>query len=102
MRPIQFTLVVDDFGITYEVEEHALHLKKAHKGDYKVTTDWTGARYIGITLDWDYKKQQVHLSMPNYVHKALKQSQHVKTGKHQNTPYPSVPIKYGVKKQYAT
>jgi hypothetical protein len=28
-------------------------------------------------LDWDYKKQQVHLSMPNYVKKALKQFQHI-------------------------
>ena len=101
-RPIQFTLVVDDFGVKYVGEEHALHLKKALEGDYKVTTDWTGARYIGITLDWDYKKRQVHLSMPNYVRKALKQFQHVRTNKKQNAPYPSIPIIYGAKKQYAT
>ena len=70
-RPIQFTLVVDYFGIKYEGEEHALHLKKTLEEHYKVTTDWTGARYIGITLNWDCKKQQVHLTMPNYVKKAL-------------------------------
>ena len=52
-RSIQFMLVVDDFGVKYVGEEHALHLKKAIECDYKVTTDWTGARYIGITLDWD-------------------------------------------------
>ena len=30
-RPIQFTLVVDDFGVKYEGKEHALHLKKTLK-----------------------------------------------------------------------
>ena len=68
---------------------------------YKVTLDWTGKRYIGISLDWDYKKRQVHLSMPGYIKKALKQFQHV-LKKSQHSPYPSVPIKYGAKKQYAT
>ena len=53
MRPIQFMLVLDNFGVKYLVEERALHLKKALEGNYKVTTDWTGARYISITLDWD-------------------------------------------------
>ncbi len=39
--------------------------------------------------------------MPNYVQKALKQSQH-KAGKLQHAPYQSAPIQYGAKKQYAT
>jgi hypothetical protein len=39
--------------------------------------------------------------MPNYVKKALKQFQHF-AGKLQHSPYPSVPIQYGAKKQYAT
>jgi len=52
-------------------------------------------------LDWDYKKRQVHLSIPNYVKKALKQFQHI-AGTLQQSPYPSVPIQYGAKKQYAT
>ena len=75
-RPVQFTLVVDDFGMKYVREKHALHLRKTLEEDYTVTTEWDGARYIGISLDWDYKRQQVHLSMPEYVEKALKQFQH--------------------------
>ncbi len=39
--------------------------------------------------------------MPNYVKKALKQFQHI-AGKLQHAPYPSVPLQYGAKKQYAT
>ena len=39
--------------------------------------------------------------MPNYVAKALKQFKHELKGR-QDTPFPSAPIKYGAKKQYAT
>ncbi len=66
-RPIQFTLVVDNFGIKYVSKEHAHHLKNALKGHYKVTCDWTGKQYIRIPLDWDYNKGHVHLSMPDYM-----------------------------------
>jgi hypothetical protein len=99
-RPIQFTLVVDNFGVKYISEEHANHLKRALAKNYKLTCDWTGTQYIGITLHWNYTKGQVHLSMPNYVTKALKQFQHI-AKKHQYAPYPFVPIHYGTKKQYA-
>lgn len=61
-RPIQFTLVVDDFGVKYVGEEHAKHLKRTLESHYKITTDWTGERYIGINLLWDYKRRRVHLS----------------------------------------
>ena len=100
-RPVQFTLVVDDFGVKYVGEEHALHIKKALEEDYKVTTEWNGKHYIGITLDWDYNQHQVHLAMPGYIQKALKQFQYV-TQKKQMQPYPSVKINYGAKKQYTT
>ena len=83
----QFLLVVDNFGVKYRGEEHALHLKKALESNYKVTTDWTRAGYIVITLNWDYKKQQVHLSIPNYVHKACKSSNMFKRV---NTKTPSI------------
>ena len=100
-RPVQFTLVVDDFGVKYVGEEHALHLKQTLTADYAVTTEWDGKRYIGITLDWDYRRRQVHLSMPGYITKALKQFQHIAPSKQQQ-PYPSTSINYGAKKQYAT
>ena len=71
-RPITFTLVVDDFGVKYVGKEHAEHLEAVLKQHYEVTTDWTGTRYVGIHLFWDYQKHQVHLHMPGYVAKALK------------------------------
>ncbi len=71
---IQFKLVVNDFGVQYVGKEHAQHLKNALQEHYKLMCKWTGTHYIGITLDWDYTTRQVHLSMPNYVHKALNNS----------------------------
>ena len=100
-RPVQFTLVVDDFGVTYVGKEHAKHLKDILEENYKATTEWDGNRYTGITLDWDYKRRQDHLSMPGYTKKALKQFQH-KLRKHQQQLFPTVPKSYGAKKQYAT
>ncbi len=100
-RPIQFTLVVDDFGVKYVGKEHAIHLQKVLNEHCKLKCDWTGKRYIGITLDGDYKRRQVHLSMPGYVKKALKQLCH-EMKQQQYSPYPCATIKYGATKQYAT
>ena len=50
-RPVQFTLIVDNFGIKYVGEEHALHLKQRLENDYSEITEWEGKWYIGITLD---------------------------------------------------
>jgi hypothetical protein len=98
-RSIQFTLVVDDFGVKCISEEHANHLKQALDKYYKLTCDWMGTRYVGITLDWNYTNCQVHLSMPNYVTKAIKFQRIAK--KCQYALYPCIPIHYGAKKQYA-
>jgi hypothetical protein len=97
--PIQFTLVVNDFGVKYEGKENALHLKHVLEEPYQLTCDWDGCQYIGITLDWDYQQRRVHLSMPGYVKKALKLFQH-QLKCTQDAPYPSVPIQYGAKQQY--
>jgi hypothetical protein len=101
-RPISFTLVVDDFGVKYTREQDVHHLMGALKRHYEITDDWKGEKYIGITLDWDYERRQVHLSMPGYVKRALQQFNHPTPSKRQNSPYPNVPIKYGAKTQYAT
>ena len=80
-RPIQFSLVVDDFGVKYVGREHAEHLKTVLEEHYKVTADWSGTRYAGIHLQWDYDNNKVHLYMPGYIKRALKQFQHKLTEK---------------------
>ena len=101
-RPIQFTLVVDDFGVKYTGREHAEHLLKVLRKHYEaVTDDWTGGRYLGIFLDWDYNNKKVHLTMPGYIEKALGQFNHPRPQRKQDQPYPHTPPKYGATTQYA-
>ena len=70
-RSIQFSLVVDDFGIKYSNKEDVDHLISALEEKYKLHIDWEGNDYIGLDLDWDYDKREVTLSMKGYVKKAL-------------------------------
>jgi len=42
--------------------------------------------YIGLTVDWDYKMGKVHLSMPGYVTKALRQFNHEPPKRRQDSP----------------
>ncbi len=100
-RPISFTLVVDDFGIKYIGKEHVMHLIKVLKDHYEVEEDWEGKRYLGITLDWDYKNHEVHFSMSKYVECALAQFNHPEPDKPQHQPRQhSIPT-YGATVQYA-
>ena len=100
-RPIQFTLVVNDLGVKYTVEEHANHLMAVLNKDYTITHDWKGAKYVGITLYWDCAEQKVHLSMPGYTKEARQHINHPIPEKRQDSSYPHTPPKFGAKIQYA-
>ena len=98
---ITFTLVVDDFGVKYIAKEDVQNLVNILKQNYQITEDWTGSKYIGLTLDWDYKNRKVHLSMPGYIQKTLECFNHTTPTKPQNSPYPHTRPEYGAKVQYA-
>jgi hypothetical protein len=100
-RPISFTLVVDNFGVKYIGKEHVLHLIKVLKEHYEVEEDWGGTRYLGITLDWDYKCNKVHLPMPEYIEQALAHFGHPIPDKPQHQPHPHTILTYGATVQYA-
>jgi hypothetical protein len=71
MRPIVFTLVVDNFGVKYVGKEHADHLIWCIKQKYDLPEDWAGNLYCGIKLSWDYDAQTLDISMPGYIQKML-------------------------------
>jgi hypothetical protein len=50
-RPISFTLVVDDFAVTYVSRHHAEHLGNALLRNYELTTDWTTTVYSVMALN---------------------------------------------------
>jgi hypothetical protein len=76
-RPITFLLVVDDFGIKYVGKEHADHLINCLKEKSKLTEDWAGDLYCGISLKWDYGAQTLNISMPGYIKKQLLKYKHI-------------------------
>jgi hypothetical protein len=84
-------LVVDDFGVKYVGEEHAKHLISALEPHYKISQDWKGELYCGITLKWNYSNNMaerfVDLSMPEYIKKVLTKYNHPKPKKPVHTPY---------------
>ena len=41
-RPINFSLVVDDFGVLYRSKDDAKHLESALIAHYPITTNWMG------------------------------------------------------------
>ena len=85
----------------YVKEEDKKHLIDCLRMHYELTVEDEGTRYLGMTLEWDYANKKVHLSIPGYVTKALKQFNHEFPSRPQHQPYPHVPPDYGAKKQYA-
>ena len=70
-RDIQFTLVVDDFGVKYSDVADIYELVRILELEWPIKLDLTGKKYLGYQLDWDYATNVVTLSMPDYIPKAL-------------------------------
>ena len=75
-RLTKFCICVDDFGIKYFSKDDVQHFLTSLKKQYKVTTDWEGQNYCGLTFDWQYKLGYVDVLMPGYVYNSLKQLGH--------------------------
>ena len=93
-RPIYFCLEVDDFGVKYINRDDAEHLINHLSTAYKCTVDWDGKIFLGIHLDWDYKKRLVDLSIPNYVNKARHVLGHKNPVRPQHNPHPYTAPQY--------
>ena len=80
-------------------EENANHLIGDLKSLYKVTTDWKGELYCGITLKWDYDAHTVNLSVPGYVEAQLHKYHNQKPLQTEHSPYRYDQPQYGVKQK---
>jgi hypothetical protein len=102
MRPIDFSLVVDDFGVKYGGKEHVMHLLEALRGLHMVTEDWDGSLFSGLTIQWNYADKYVDISMPHYIPAMLHRFQHPKPAKHQGASHSWTTPTYGASVKYAT
>ena len=98
-HPVCFSLCVDDFGVEYVGRQHAKCPINALKEDYTIYQDWVGKQYIGLTIDWDYEKQEVHISMSGYIKDTLTRFKHACPRTPQDQPHPHVSPNYGATQQ---
>ena len=91
---MSFSLIVDGFGVKNVGDKHTKHLTEVLKEHYRITEDLEAEKYSNITLDWDYLRRQVNLSMPGYCKEALMRSQH-KLRKFNHQPHRHVVPRYG-------
>ena len=96
-----FPLVVNNFGIKYTQKKDSNHLLKYLWEDYAITEDWTGEKYLGLTLKRDYVNINVSVSIPVYVQASLLKFQSEATTKIQDAPHRWNQPTYGAKNQYA-
>ncbi len=92
-RPLTLTLVVDDFGVKYESKDDVDHLIASIKSTYKVTEDWTGNLYCGISLGWNYINRTVDISLPGCIKKKLQEYNQALPWRMQTCPYSPEPKK---------
>ena len=71
-RKTLFCLCVDDFGVKYYSKEDVQHLHDTIAKEYTCKIDWTGKNFLGYTLNWNYDKGYVDISIPDYIRNALK------------------------------
>ena len=66
-RPVQFCLVVEDFGVEYVGKQHAGHLTTILKQYHNITEDWEGKKYAGIDLKFNYNKRTCRATMDGHM-----------------------------------
>lgn len=86
-RPSVFCLCVDDSGIKVFSEGDANHLKDA-------------ISFLGLSLEWHFKKGYVDISMPGYVEKPLQVLQHTVNGYPKFSPHEYIVVNFSTQPQH--
>ena len=96
---IAFMVVVDDFGILHGNDEARDKLYETLRLKYVITTDPTGAKYLGIDINLN-PNGSVSLSMPGYVQNALNRFGVTMNSEGTHSPLIYHPIIHGPQMEY--
>jgi len=99
---VYFTLVVDDFAVKYTDRIAVEHLFATIREEYRLEIDWSGSKYIGMTVHHDRAARTMTLSMPGYVPAALQRFGVTRSSLPTHGPASFVPIVYGQRIQLAS
>jgi hypothetical protein len=98
-RPLQFCLIVDDFGVEYVGIEHFNFLVDLLKKYHGIQLNLAGDKLAGIAIKWDYHNRCCRLSIPGYIDNILTKFKHPLPRRAQCSPHKCLPIAYGAKTQ---
>jgi hypothetical protein len=99
-RDTTFSLVVDDFGVSYRNSTDAQHLITTLRKLYEITVQTEGKTYLGMTIQFNNLRTAVTISMPGYIQKTLlrfRPNYLLPTHRSARTPGIYVPPIYGSK-----
>ncbi len=94
-RPIQFCLIVDDFGVKYMGLEHFTYLLSVLKKFHGVQYNMAGNKFASMDIEWNYAVCRCHISMPGYISTLLLKFKHPHPAKPWLSPYKCLPIACG-------
>ncbi len=99
-QPIQFCLIVDDFGVEYVGIEHFNHLLAVLQWYHQVQTNMAGNKIAGLNVQWGFPSKRLRIDMNSYVNNLLLSLNWPMPKKPQLMPFTTTPIAYGQKDQY--
>jgi hypothetical protein len=94
-RPIQFCLIIDNFGIEYVGLEHFTYLLDILKKFHGVQYNMAGNKFAGMDIKWNCASCHCCISMPGYISLLLLKYKHLQPAKPRLSPYKCLPIAYG-------
>ena len=100
--PLTFTSAADHFGIKYISKQDAKHLLSALQDKDSITINWSGYLNLGLSINWQYDKGYVEVSMQDYIPKALVKFQYLHPHLPRHAPHAWTAPVYGQKTQYDT
>ncbi len=96
-RPIQFCLIINNFGVEYVGLEHFTYLLDILKKFHGVQYNMAGNKFAGMDIKWNYAAHCCRISMPGYISLLLLKYKHPPPAKPWLSPYKCLPIGYGSK-----
>jgi hypothetical protein len=98
-HPIQFCLIIDDFGVEYIGLEYCNHLNNVLKKFHGVQFNMAGNKFVGIAIKWNYTTCQCCISMPSYIKNLLINFKNPCLTKPCLSMHKCLPVAYGAKAQ---
>jgi hypothetical protein len=91
-RPIQYCLIIDNFGVKYVGLEHFNYLLSILKKFHGVQYNMAGDKFAGMDIEWNRAARCCHISLPGYISMLLLKFKYPHPAKPRLSPCRCLPI----------